>query len=68
MQTLGNWILGAIMVVIALVGLFMAAKAADTVFQFGGFLFFLFGVGYCLALIAKSTGNTAHDDAPPQEG
>jgi len=58
-MTLGTWLTGIVMALIALAGLFMAARAEDAVFQFGGFLFFLFGVLFEFVLIARNTGHHA---------
>jgi len=61
MSDLGNWILGAIMGVLSLLGLIMASQARDDAFYFTGLLFFLFGVLFIFALIKRSTG------APPAD-
>jgi len=66
-MTLASWLLGAVMALVALLGLFMAAHAEDGVFQFAGFLFLLFGVAFDFVLIARNTGHRpgaeAHRDA-----
>lgn len=68
MEKTGYWIMGAIMVVLALIGLFMAAKAEDAVFQFGGWIFFGFGVIYVFTLINRLTGPQADEAAHEEHG
>lgn len=63
MHKTGYWIMGVLMTALALVGLFMAAKAEDNVFQFGGWIFFAFGVLYVFTLINRLTGPETDDQA-----
>ena len=50
------WILGGIMGLLSLVGLFMASHAHDTVFYGTGLALFVFGVLFIFFLIRKSVG------------
>jgi hypothetical protein len=50
------FVVGAIMGVIALLGLFLASRAHDGMFYVFGLLLFLFGVVFIFSLIAKHTG------------
>lgn len=51
-----GFIVGAIMGVISLLGLFLASRAVDGMFYVFGLLLFLFGVAFIFTLIAKNTG------------
>lgn len=53
---MGGWIVGVVMAVLAVLGLFLASGARDVTMEWFGLLMTLFGVGYCYALIVKSTG------------
>lgn len=68
MEKTGYWIMGAIMVVVALIGLFMAAKAEDAVFHFGGWIFFAFGVFYVFVMINRLTGHQADESVHEEHG
>jgi hypothetical protein len=56
------WLLGIVMGLISLLGLFLASAATDAVFYGAGLIFFLFGVLMIFGLIARYTGHT-HPDA-----
>ena len=49
----GNWGMLALSIVIAIVGLLLAARAVDTGMSLAGWLFFVFGVGFAYRLAAK---------------
>jgi hypothetical protein len=51
-----SFILGAIMGVIGLIGLFLASRAVDGMFYVFGLLLFLFGIGFIFSLITRHTG------------
>ena len=55
-DSVGPWILGALLALVSLVGLFMASGAKDGLFQGVGFTFFLFGVLFIFGLIRKYVG------------
>jgi uncharacterized Tic20 family protein len=50
---LSNWVALAVAVVIALVGIFLAAKGTDTAMELAGWLFFVFGVGFSFRMAGK---------------
>jgi hypothetical protein len=50
------FVVGALMGVISLLGLFLASRAVDGMFYLFGLLLFLFGVAFIFTLIAKHTG------------
>jgi hypothetical protein len=52
------WLLGIVMGLISLLGLFLASAATDAVFYSAGLIFFLFGVLMIFGLIARYTGHT----------
>lgn len=54
-QALGYWLLGAVSVVIAMLGLFLASRAVDVGFSVFGYLLFLFGVLFVFALIKRGS-------------
>lgn len=54
----GPWLLGIVLGVISLLGLFLASNAIDAVFYTVGLIFFLFGVLMIFGLIARYTGHT----------
>ena len=54
----GAFVYGALMAVLAIIGLFLAAKAHDSALEIAGFLFFAFGVLQHFALIKKHAGPT----------
>ena len=60
MNHLGNWILGAVTAIMAVGGLFVAARAGDGVPYYGGLLFFLFAVGYVFYLIRVTFDQHRH--------
>lgn len=59
---MGDWVFGAIMGLVSLIGLFMASRAVDGMFYTAGLLLFLFGVLFIFTLIHRNTGH------PPEEG
>jgi hypothetical protein len=52
----GSFIIGTIMGVISLVGLFLASRAVDGMFYVFGLLLFLFGLVFIFTLIHRHTG------------
>ena len=56
----GPWIMGTLLALLSLVGLFMAAYARDDVFHIGGLLIFAFGVLFIFRLIGRYTGRPSH--------
>jgi len=52
---MGNFVFGAIMAVLSVIGLNMAAQARDPMIEIVGFLLFFFGVAFCFGLIARAT-------------
>jgi uncharacterized membrane protein len=50
------WILGALVALLSLFGLFMASGATDAGFYHVGLLFFLFGVLFIFGLIGRYVG------------
>jgi hypothetical protein len=56
-DTLGPWILGALMAFLSLFGLVMANGATDPAFYGVGLVFFLFGVLFIFGLIARYVGH-----------
>ena len=53
---MGNYVFGALMALLALLGLVMAAGARDPFFEFSGFLIFGFGVFFIFGLIRQTVG------------
>ncbi|MDW3207669.1 MAG: hypothetical protein R8L07_19200 [Alphaproteobacteria bacterium] len=51
-----SWGLGIVMTGLALMGLILAAGAADQTMEWVGLLLMLFGVGYTYGLIVQNTG------------
>ena len=60
MNPYGAWIAGLLMGALAVLGLVMAATAADTAFTFAGFGFFAFGVLFIFGLIHRNVGQPPH--------
>lgn len=56
-DSMGQWIFGAIMGVLSLFGLFIASRSHDQIFYAFGLLLFLFGLGFVFWLIARNTGH-----------
>lgn len=50
---LSNWITLAVAVVVALLGLVLAAKGVDFGMELAGWLFFIFGVGFSFRMVGK---------------
>lgn len=55
-ETVGPWILGAVLGLLSLLGLVMASGAKDELFHGVGLAFFLFGVFFIFALIRRYVG------------
>lgn len=51
---MGKFIFGAAMIVIAILGLFMASRAEDPIYYFQGMLMFGFGVAFTFYLISST--------------
>lgn len=60
MNNLGNWILGAVTALMAVGGLFVAARTGEGVAYYGGLLFFLFAVAYVFYLIRVTFDHQEH--------
>jgi len=54
----GPWLLGVVMALISLLGLFLASAASDPMFYAAGLIFFLFGVLMIFGLIARYVGRS----------
>ena len=52
-STLASWVIGILVGLIGLLGLFMASRATDVVFYWIGLLFFVFAVLFCYGLIGR---------------
>lgn len=52
---IGSWVVGVLMGLLSLFGLFLASRAEDRVFEWFGLLVFLCGVAVIFALIRKAT-------------
>lgn len=55
-DTIGAWILGIIMSVLALLGLVMASAAVDPIFHGTGLALSAFGILFVFVLIKQNTG------------
>lgn len=55
---MGQWIFGALMAILAFVGLMFASRAQDGAFELFGYLLFLFGVITIFVLIHRNTGQS----------
>jgi len=53
---MGSYVFGALMTLLALLGLVMAAGAQDPFFEFSGFLIFGFGVFLIFGTIRRTAG------------
>lgn len=58
---LSYWIALGAAVIVALLGLVLAARGADLGMELAGWLFFLFGVGFSFRMIGKMA-------VPPEQG
>jgi hypothetical protein len=56
-ETIGPWVLGAAMGLLALIGLALASAAEDTVFYGTGLALFVFGVLFIFGLIHRHVGH-----------
>ncbi len=63
MQTVSAWIVGAIVVVLGVLGLFLSAYADDGVMHFTGLLIAGFAVLFVFGLIGGNAGHPAEADA-----
>lgn len=54
---MGQWIFGAVMALLSLLGLFIASRAHDPIFYAVGLVIFAFGLAFIFWLIAKNTGH-----------
>lgn len=54
--SIGPWVLGTIMGLLSLIGLFLASGAEDSGFYGFGLLCFVFGVGVIFSLIHRYVG------------
>ena len=54
----GPWLLGILMGLTSLLGLFLASAASDRLFYAAGLIFFLFGVLMIFGLIARYVGRS----------
>jgi hypothetical protein len=52
----GHWVLGAVMALLSLFGLFLASAAQDGVFYGTGLAFFVFGALFIFGLIYRYVG------------
>jgi hypothetical protein len=55
-DTIGPWILGGVMALLSLFGLFLASAAEDRVFYGTGLALFVFGVLFVFRLIHRHAG------------
>ena len=55
-NTVGTWILGILMGLLALLGLTMASAAVDSIFYATGLVLTAFGVLFVFVLIKQNTG------------
>jgi hypothetical protein len=55
-DTIGPWILGGVMALLSLFGLFLASAAEDRVFYGTGLALFVFGVLFVFGLIHRHAG------------
>lgn len=53
---MANWILGGVMVVVGLLGLFMASSAGDGIIYATGLVLFAFCVLFIFGLIRRNVG------------
>lgn len=66
MQTLVAWIVGALVVVLGLLGLFLSGNATDAIMYWTGLLIFGFAVLFVFQLIGSVSGRPR--DSAPGEG
>jgi hypothetical protein len=66
---MGSWIMGAVMGLVALLGLFLASGARDGAFYYFGLAVFAFAVLFIFGMIVRATGQPARQDdfGPPAE-
>lgn len=60
MNEIGVWIMGLAMTLVSLIGLSLAAAAADGTMYWVGLLLFVFGVMFIFRLIGRHTGGAGH--------
>jgi hypothetical protein len=56
----GSWVLGAVVGLVGMIGLFLASRADDATLYWVGMLIFLFAVLFVFNLIVAHTGNKDH--------
>jgi hypothetical protein len=61
---MGTWIVGAVMGVVALLGLFLASRAHDDMFGYFGLAVFAFGVLFIFGMVLRGTA-PAHGPHEP---
>jgi hypothetical protein len=59
---MGTWILGAVMGVVALFGLFLASRAQDGTFYYFGLAVFAFAVLFIFGMVVRATGQPPRRD------
>lgn len=52
-----NWVIGGLIGLLALMGLYLASRAVDEVIYWTGLGFFVFGVAFCFYLINRNVGS-----------
>lgn len=57
-STLASWVIGIMVGLVGLMGLFMASRATDAIFYWVGLLFFVFAVLFCYGLIGQVGGKS----------
>lgn len=60
MTTFVSWLIGIVMAVVGLMGLYVASNAADGIFYGVGLAFFGFASFFILVLIHEGVGNKSH--------
>jgi hypothetical protein len=56
--------MGAVMILVALLGLFLASRAHDTMFGYFGLAIFAFGVLFIFGMILRATKEAHRQDEP----
>ena len=62
---MGTWIVGAVMGVVALLGLFLASRAHDDMFGYFGLAVFAFGVLFIFGMVLRGDGTCARPARAP---
>ena len=55
-DTTVTWIIGALVALLGIAGLFLASRAVDGAIYWTGLLFFAFSVLFCFYLVDRNTG------------